>query len=333
MRILLATFANRGATNMGIGRHYNSLANVLEKQGHELIFFHHPRPLILEKVSFRNMVLPMYGGFFSKTFGKLFKSLKPDAIHIQSEIGVGIAVRNYCVAHSIPFTCSYHTNWEAYPWALVNWPYLRWFYKPTHLIHVSTESMKRHLQEKGILNPIEVFPLGVDLKSFYYDPDPSLLKEYPRPYFMTVSRLSKEKNVEAFLKLSLPGTKFVIGNGPRKRILQKRYPNGAIFLPYENIRKLLSLGDVFVFPSLKETFGLTSLEALACGLPVAAFPVPGPKDIIEEGVCGYTSDNLEEAALACLSLKKTDCIQHAHRYSWENTAHHFLKHQAIINKR
>jgi glycosyltransferase involved in cell wall biosynthesis len=181
--------------------------------------------------------------------------------------------------------------------------------------------------KQGIHNPIEVFPLGIDLNDFFYDPDPSLLKGFPRPYFMTLSRISKEKNLEDFLSLDLPGTKFVIGNGPHKNYLQKKYQGKAVFLPYENVRSILSMGDVFVFPSRFDTFGLANLEALACGLPIAAFPVMGPIDILEQGVSGFTSENLQEAALACLELKKEACIQRAAQYSWTETAHNFLKHQ------
>jgi glycosyltransferase involved in cell wall biosynthesis len=220
-------------------------------------------------------------------------------------------------------------HWAHLPADLI-WAYLRWYYKPSSLIHACTPRVMELLRTKGIHNPVKIFPLGVDRESFYYDPDTSLFSGYPRPYFMTLSRISKEKNVEAFLDLSLPGTKFVIGNGPHKSYLQKKYPDNVVFLPYENVRAILSMGDVFVFPSLYDTFGLANLEALACGLPIAAYPVMGPMDILEQGISGYTSENLQEAALACLSLKKEACIHRAAQYSWENTAHDFLKHQVIL---
>ena len=272
-------------------------------------------------------------GTSAKSFGKIFESIKPDAIHIQSEVGLGLAARRYCLNNAIPYSTAYHTNWDigmknwAHLPAAIIWSYLRWFYKPAALIHVCTPRIKQLLRDRGIQNPIEIFPLGVDPKIFHYDPDPSLFTNYPRPYFMTLSRISKEKNIEAFLDLSLPGTKFVIGNGPYKPYLEKRYQGKAVFLPYQNVRSTLSMGDVYVFPSRYDTFGITNLEALACGLPIAAFPVMGPADIIEQGVCGYTSENLQEAAIACLSLKKEACINHAKKYSWESTASHFVKHQ------
>jgi glycosyltransferase involved in cell wall biosynthesis len=336
VRILIATFASRGITNMGVGCYYNKVADVLEKEGHEIVFFNHPTPLVLEKITLTRTLTPIFSGATSKKFGKVFESIKPDAVHIQSEIGLGLSARHYCVTHSIPYSSAYHTNWDigmkswiSLPPPLV-WSYLRWFYKPAALIHASTTRVQQLLNTQGIQNPIKVFPLGVDSKNFYYDPDPSLISHYPRPYFMCISRIAKEKNLEAFLNLSLPGTKFLIGNGAYKKYLQKKYGRKAVFLPYENVRSILSMGDVSVSPSRFDTFGLTNLEALACGLPVASYPVMGPADIIEEGVSGYTSENLQEAALACLTLKKEACIMRASQYSWENTAKEFLKHQIIL---
>jgi glycosyltransferase involved in cell wall biosynthesis len=305
MRILIATFANRHSNGMGVGRYYNQIAD-------------------------------MFSGVTSKRFAKVFESFKPDAVHIQSETGLGVSARQYCVANSIPYSSAYHTNWDIgmkywlhMPPALV-WSYLRWYYKPSNIIHTATPRLKEMLRSHGIQNEIKTFPLGVDTDIFYPDPDPALLSGYPRPYFMCLSRVAKEKNMEAFLDTTLPGTKFIIGQGPHKNYLQKKYHGKAVFLPYKNVREVLSTGDVFVFPSRFDTFGLSNLEALACGLPIAAYPVMGPIDIIEQGVSGYMSENLEEAALACLSLKKEACIERASQYSWDHTAHEFLKHQVLI---
>jgi glycosyltransferase involved in cell wall biosynthesis len=336
MRILVTTFANRDSHDMGVGRYYNHIADILEKDGHEIIFFNHPTPLKTEKTTLTYTLLPIFSGVTSKRFGEVFEKVKPDAVHIQSETGLGVSARHFCVKNSIPYSSAYHTNWDIgmqhwmhLPPALT-WSYLRWYYKPSTVIHTATPRVKQLLRDKGIQNPIKIFPLGVDKDIFYHDPKPELLSSYPRPYFMTLSRIAKEKNIEAFLNLDLPGTKFVIGNGPQKKFLQRKYENKAVFLPYENVRSILSSGDVFVFPSRFDTFGLTNLEALACGLPIAAYPVMGPMDIIEQGISGYTSDNLQEAALACLDLKKEDCMQRASQYSWHDTAQEFLKNQILI---
>lgn len=336
MRILLSTYANRNSSSMGVARYYNQIADILEKEGHELIFFNHPNPLRVEKTTLSNTLIPIFSGIHSKRFGELFETIKPDAVHIQSEVGLGITARSYCVEHGIPYSGAYHTNWDIgmkywahLPSSLV-WSYLRWYYKPCSLIHACTPRIAELLHDRGITNPTVTFPLGVDLNKFYYDPDPSLLTGYPRPYFMSLSRISREKNLEAYLDLTLPGTKFVIGDGPYKKYLEKKYQGKAVFLPYENVRPILSMGDVYVFPSKYDTFGLTNLEALACGLPIASYPVMGPVDILEQGVSGYASENLQEAAIACLSLKKEACITRAAQYPWIETARAFLKNQILL---
>jgi glycosyltransferase involved in cell wall biosynthesis len=336
MRILIVTFANRHTSNMGVGRYYNQIADILEKQGHEIIFFNHPTAFKSEKTTLSHTLIPMFSGVTSTRFGKVFEALKPDAVHIQSEVGLGISARNYCVNNSIPYSSAYHTNWDigmkywmGMPPAMV-WAYLRWYYKPSSVIHAGTPRVMQLLRDKGIDNRIETFPLGVDPKLFYHEQNTSALSGYPRPYFMTLSRIAKEKNLEGFLDLDLPGTKFVIGNGPQKNSLEKKYAGKAVFLPYDNVRSILSAGDVFVFSSKFDTFALANLEAMACGLPVAAFPVMGPIDIIENGVNGYISENLREAALACLDLKKEACIERASQFSWKRTAEEFLKHQIML---
>lgn len=335
VRIMIVTFANRNSNSMGVSAYYNHIADILEKEGHELIFFNHPKQLKVEKTTLSHTLIPIFSGFTSKRFGQVYESIKPDAVHIQSEVGLGIAARQYCLENAIPYSSAYHTNWDIgmkhwlhLPPSLV-WSYLRWFYKPAKVIYTCSNRTLQLLRDKGIQNPIAAFPPGVDLKSFYYEPDSSLLRGYPRPYFMTLSRIAKEKNLEAYLDLDLPGTKFVIGEGPYKKTLQKKYRENVVFLPYQNLRPILSLGDVFVFPSRFDTFGLSNLEALACGLPIAAFPVMGPMDIIEQGISGCTAENLQEAVLACLDLKKEACIERASQFSWENTARAFLKHQVL----
>ena len=343
MRIMLVTFANRNSSDMGVGCYFNQIADVLEKEGHELIFFNHPTPLRIEKTTLSRTIIPMFSGMASKRFAQVFEATRPDAVHIQTEVGLGISARHYCVRNGIPFSTAYHTHWDigmkhwAHLPASLIWSYLRWYYKPASLIHTNTTQAMQLLRNKGIQNPVEVFPPGVDSTKFYYDPKPSVLSGYPRPYFMSFCRIAKEKNLEAFLDLSLPGTKFIIGHGPYKKYLQSKYegkavflPHENVFLPYDNLRTILSAGDVFVFPSRFDSFGFVNLEALACGLPVAAYPMMGPLNVIEQGVSGYISENLQEAALGCLSLKKEACIERASHYSWTHTAHNFLKHQIVI---
>lgn len=338
MRILVVTFANRHSTDTGVGRYYNKITDILEKEGHEIFFFNHDAPLVVEKTTYANTIKPIFSGIKSKRFEKIFKEFKPNAVHIQSEVGLGLSARAYCIANQIPYSSAYHTNWDIGMkyWiklpSFVVWKYLRWYYKPASIIHAATPRIKAHLQNHGIHNTIAAFPLGVDTKDFYFDPSPTpeWVQKYPRPFFVAMSRISKEKNLEAFLELDLPGTKLVIGNGPYKSFLEKKYHDQAIFFPYQNVRQILSHSDVFIFPSRYDTFGLVILEALACGLPIAGFPVMGPIDIIEQGKSGFALEDLKEAALRCLDLNKDNCMRRASDFSWEKTAKEFLAHQIML---
>ncbi|MCR4333927.1 MAG: glycosyltransferase, partial [Patescibacteria group bacterium] len=170
-----------------------------------------------------------------------------------------------------------------------------------------------------------------DTDHFIRNPNPPL-PALPKPVFLFFSRLAPEKGLEEFLQLDLPGTKLVIGDGPDREKLEKKYGKKNKFVGYKHGQELvdwLSLADVFVFPSRTETFGLVALEALACGVPVAAHDVMGPRDIITEGKDGYLSENLQEAALKCLSLSRDDCRAKAERYSWERSTDAFLKNLFI----
>ena len=192
---------------------------------------------------------------------------------------------------------------------------------------VSTASLKRELESTGFKKNIVIVPLGVDVAHFVRNPTPAL-PALTKPVFLYFSRLASEKSPEEFLKLTLPGTKLVIGDGPERVRLEKKYGKENIFVGYKHGQELvdwLSLADVFVFPSRTETFGLVALEALACGIPVAAHDVMGPRDIITNGKDGYLSDTLEEAALKCLELSREECRATALQYSWEHSVDTFIK--------
>lgn len=179
----------------------------------------------------------------------------------------------------------------------------------------------------GFTKNIVVVPLGVDVELFKRNPAPSL-SALSKPVFVYFGRLAPEKNPEEFFKLDLPGTKLVIGDGPDRKKLEKKYGKTHLFIGYKRGQELvdwLSLCDVFIFPSRTETFGLVALEALACGLPVAAHNVMGPRDSITHGKDGYLSDNLQEAALKCLALSRDDCRATAEQYSWEHSTDAFLQ--------
>jgi len=280
--------------------------------------------------------------FSSRRIAKIIKELQPDAIHLMTEGPLGWAARSVCLKQGIPFTSWYHTHLQLY----VNIR-LRGLLRPIHFLlrrfhsvairtMVSTESLKRELESTGFKKNIVVVPLGVNTELFVRNPIPpppagGLLQ---KPVFVYFSRLAPEKSPEDFLKLKLPGTKLVIGDGPDRAKLEKKYGEKNMFVGYKHGKELvdwLSMCDVFVFPSHTETFGLVALEALSCGIPVAAYDVMGPHDIITEGKDGYFGENLEDSAIKCLNLSPDDCRKKAEQYSWEHSTDIFLENLFFIH--
>jgi glycosyltransferase involved in cell wall biosynthesis len=197
---------------------------------------------------------------------------------------------------------------------------------------VATPRLQEELQSHGFAH-LGLWPLGVDTDFFIRNPAPALPK-YPSPVFGYLGRISPEKSTQDFLKLELPGSKIVIGDGPLKKELEEKYSATATFVGLQEGRALvdwLSLCDVLVHPSRTETFGLVIVEALACGVPVAAYNVMGPQDILTHGLDGYLSDDLKEAALACLTLDREKCRQKALAYSWSASADAFFKNLVPIS--
>ncbi len=259
-------------------------------------------------------------------------TLQPDCIHIATEGPLGYATRRYCQKHGLGFTTSYHTKFPEYiarrfhiP---VNWTYriLRWFHAPSKALFVATPSLKRELASYGFSN-LTPWTRGVDTELFHPDKrDDS--SPYPRPIWLYVGRIAVEKNLEAFLNLKMEGTKLLVGDGPDRKKLEVAYSDavfaGAIF--GKALAQHYANADVFVFPSKTDTFGLVMLEALACGTPVAAYPVTGPIDVITDEKAGILHDDLKQAAEKALTLNREDCRHYALNYSWENCARIFEQH-------
>jgi glycosyltransferase involved in cell wall biosynthesis len=265
----------------------------------------------------------------------LFIREKPDYVHIATEWTLGLSARKICLDNSIPFTTSYHTNFPLYAAHYFRYGYLlaplasrymRWFHRAAQTMLVSTPSLQRQLLSEGFRN-VHVWPFGIDTVGFTRSTrTPEELRGLSKPLFLYFGRVGREKGIEEFLALQLPGTKLVVGDGPVKQQLEHTYKD-AVFVGYRRGQELvdfISAADVFVFPSRTETFGLTVLEALSCGVPVAAHDVLGPRDTITHDVDGYLSEDLREAALKCLELSKDDCRKKALHYSWENSAEVFL---------
>jgi len=266
----------------------------------------------------------------------LIKSENPDFIHISTEGPMGLAARGICIKNKWHFTSAYHTRFPEYMEARLKmsfikgltYKYLRWFHsKSTHLI-VSTPSLKLELEKKGFKN-LAVVPLGVNTEVFKRNLNAQIPEGLNSPIFVFLGRVAIEKNIRAFLDCSLPGSKMVIGDGPQRKTLEKKYKDRVLFTGYkkgQELVDLLSVSDVFVLPSKTDTFGLTIVEAMACGLPVAAYNVQGPRDIISDGVDGFLGDDLQANAVKCLNLNREACRKKALSYSWENSGEEFIKY-------
>ncbi|MGV1804312.1 glycosyltransferase family 4 protein [Agrobacterium vitis] len=259
------------------------------------------------------------------------KQSRPDLIHIATEGPLGLLARRWCLSQGLAFSTSYHTRFPEYVAARLPLPlsllyaYVRWFHRAGGACMVATESLKRELEGRKIGN-LRLWSRGIDTELFHPQPleaDPFGL---PRPIFMTVGRVAVEKNLPAFLDLDLPGSKVVVGDGPARTELAERYPD-VLFTGVKFGAELASAyaqADVFVFPSKTDTFGNTILEALACGVPVAGFPVTGPIDIISDPKAGALNDDLKAACLEALNCSRSHARALAETYSWASATRQFL---------
>jgi glycosyltransferase involved in cell wall biosynthesis len=255
----------------------------------------------------------------------------PDAIHIATEGPIGHMVRRYCRKRRRSFTTSYTTRFPEY--ISVRWPVpqalsyavLRRFHSAAAVTMVSTASLLAELTARGFRN-LGMWTRGVDTDLFR--PERAVTLELPRPIFVCAGRVAVEKNLEAFLTLDLPGSKVVIGEGPQERELRHRFPQTRFLglLEGERLAAHVAAADVFVFPSKTDTFGVVQLEALACGVPVAAYPVMGPRDVIGDHSVGALDQDLRAACLAALSIPREACRAFALERSWEKSTQQFLGH-------
>jgi glycosyltransferase involved in cell wall biosynthesis len=259
----------------------------------------------------------------------LIKDFKPDALHLVTEGSIGFAARRYCREYDLHYTSSYLSQFPEYFKLRIGFPvqistaYLRWFHSESDRIMVATPSVEMELRQNGYQRLVR-WSRGVDTNLFRPG-DKDFLQD-PRPIFMFTGRVAVEKNIEAFLNLDLPGTKYVVGDGTHREFLQKKYPE-VRFTGYqqgENLARFLAAADVLVFPSLTDTFGVVLLEALACGVPVAAFPVQGPKDVITDSQIGILDTDLHSAAMQALSLKSDRCREFAMSYTWKKCTQQFV---------
>jgi glycosyltransferase involved in cell wall biosynthesis len=327
MRVLVATDAWHPQVN-GVVRTLTSLSHSARRLGVNIEF--------LTPTGFPCIPIPTYPGLRlalprPREIARRIEAAKPDAIHIATEGPIGHVVSGYCRRHGRPFTTSYTTRFPEYISARVPipqaWVYaaLRRFHAAATVTMVSTPSLMLELRQRGFSN-LGMWTRGVDTDLFR--PDRAIELGFERPIFITVGRVAVEKNLEAFLSLDLPGTKVVIGTGPEEAALKRRFPQAKFLGLLENgvLAAHLAAADVFVFPSRTDTFGVVQLEALASGVPVAAFPVTGPKDVVGGNPVGVLHENLGVACIEALRISRTACRTFALERSWENSARQFIGH-------
>ena len=327
MRVLVATDAWHPHV-AGIVRTLTTVAESAKALGVEFAF--------VTPDGFRSIALPTYPDIRlalpgPREMARRIEAARPDAIHIATEGPIGFAARAYCLQRGLPFTTSYTTRFPEYISARVpipsSWIYsvLRRFHAAAKVTMVSTPSLMAEFRERGFRN-LGLWTRGVDTEKF--KPERAIDLRLPRPIFVCVGRVAVEKNLEAFLALDLPGTKIVIGQGPQEAELRRRFPDAKFLGLLENgiLAAHLAAADAFVFPSLTDTFGVVQLEALACGVPVAAYPVTGPKDVIGEHPVGALDHDLRAACLRALMMSRETCRAFALRHSWETSALQFIAH-------
>ncbi len=330
MKILIVTDAWYPQVN-GVVRTLETVRGELGEMGHDVH--------VISPDQFKTIPCPTYPEirlalFAKRKMAKMIEALHPVAIHISTEGPLGQAARAYCLKNGIPFSTAYHTRFPEYIHARWRLPLsilyrgMKHFHGKSQSVMVATETLRQELSGWGFKN-LHIWSRGVDLDLFRPRPEASF-GDFPKPHWLFVGRVAVEKNIGHFLDLDLPGTKFVVGDGPQLNELKGKYPN-AQFLGKkvgEELATAFAEADVFVFPSKTDTFGLVILEALASGTPVAVFPVQGPADIVRDTKAGAIDADLREAALAALDLKSEDARALAEQYSWRNSANQFLHNLA-----
>jgi len=325
----------------------NGVVRTLEMLGHELRLLGHEVRYATPEGRF-TLPLPTYPEirlaiFPRKGLERTFREYAPDAVHIATEGTMGMSARAICLKHGIAFTTSFHTRFPEYvkaripiiPQSVV-YRWLRWFHGPATAMMVATPSLKRELESHGFRN-LRIWSRGVDVDKFRHIDDAHL--PFPRPVWIYVGRVAVEKNIEAFLSLDLPGTKVIIGDGPARSSLMRRYPDAKFLGPMtgEALVRAYSSSDVFVFPSRTDTFGLVMLEAMACGLPVAAYPVQGPTDAVGGAAAAILDEDLKAACLGALAIGRTAVDGRANssprafalEHTWRKCTQQFLANLAV----
>lgn len=328
-RIAIVTDAWHPQVN-GVVRTLSAMYDGLVLAGHETAVFGPDRYRTIPCPGYSTIRLAIGAG---RALGRHLAAFAPHAVHIATEGPLGLAARAFCLKRDWPFTTAYHTRFPEYLQARCGLPLacsysvLRRFHAPSRCVMVATETMRRELAAHGFQR-LAAWTRGVDTTLFRPGCEPAI--ELPQPVFLYVGRIAVEKNLPAFLDLDLPGSKLVVGDGPSLAAIKRRYPqvHFAGAQSGEALVRHYAAADVMVLPSRTETFGLVLLEALACGVPVAAFPSAGPTDVIGDSGAGVIDEDLQRAARTALDIPRERCLAHAQNFSWQASIDQFIGHLA-----
>lgn len=337
MKILIVTDAWQPQVN-GVVTTLVELVRELQARHHEVV--------VIQPGQFRTRPCPGYAGidialFPGRRLRALMDAAEPDAIHIATEGPLGWAARRHCLRRKLAFTTAFHTKFPEILHAALgvplSWGYalFRRFHRPSSGVMVPTVGVLDMLQARGF-RQLRPWTHGVDTRLFALSDPPAPtyapLGPLAHPVSLFVGRVSYEKNIEAFLSLDVPGSKVVCGVGPLASTLQQRYPNVHWLgvLPRHELAKVYAAADVFVFPSRSETFGLVMLEAMACGVPVAAYPVDGPLQVIGQSRAGAMDEDLREAWMAALKIQRHAARERALQFGWGRAAEQFVAHLSVL---
>ncbi len=327
MKIMIVTDAWSPQVN-GVVRTLTTTRREMEAMGHDVD--------LLSPLEFRTLPCPTYPDIRlsllpGRKVARRIREFAPDALHIATEGPLGWAARRFALRNGLPFTTAYHTRFPEYVKARTGIPlawtyrFLRGFHAPARAVMTPTPAVKADLEAFGFDNVV-LWSRGVDLDVFRLQTSHRL--DTARPIFLYVGRVAVEKNVEAFLELDLPGSKWVVGDGPALAALRARHPEAYYLgvMKQPELAEVYAAADVFVFPSKTDTFGLVLLEAMACGLPVAAYPVSGPIDVLGDSGAGVMHEDLRKACMAALNIERSTARAHAEKFSWRAATEQFVGH-------
>ena len=317
MRKILIVTDNLPEQINGVVTTYKNIEPFAARDGYTIDYIHPGRYSHIDCPKYNEVKLA-----YPKGLWKEIDSLSPDHIHIATEGPMGLYTRRYLSVRGISYNTAYHTKFPEGVKAIlgipefITWPMIRWFHANSNAVLTTTKSMVEELQSHGFGDNVKPWTRGIDRDVFKPGPRNN---QATKPVMLNVGRVSAEKNLEAFYELDLLGTKIQVGDGPKLEYYKKKYP-GVHFVGAKRGKDLADYyrqADVFVFPSRWDTFGLVQIEAMACGTPVAAYPVQGPLDVIDQRVTGVMSDTLEYAVKKCLDLDRETVYSASTKWSWQ----------------